>query len=128
MNNHVVRGAHLRFFCYKFKTKKSIRYDKNYLSIYRALQRLCVNSLAKKTSEKIMGIEFEIRVKNARIYLRKAMHIGVIGTKITAETFFSRYKFYETYTKGGLNQCTPTLHMKDAYFPMMLDNTSFIVV
>ncbi|MBE3865086.1 hypothetical protein HJ169_13170 [Vibrio parahaemolyticus] len=78
----------LGFFCYKFKTKKSIRYDKNYLSIYRALQRLCVNSLAKKTSEKIMGIEFEIRAKNARIYLRKAMHIGVIGTKITAETFF----------------------------------------
>ncbi|TBT32930.1 hypothetical protein D5E86_05655 [Vibrio parahaemolyticus] len=88
LNNHVVRGAHLRFFLYKFKTKKSIRYDKNYLSIYRALQRLCVNSLANKTSEKIMGIEFEIRAKNARIYLRKAMHIGVIGTKITTEKIF----------------------------------------
>ncbi|HIF6078759.1 hypothetical protein HJ037_17235 [Vibrio parahaemolyticus] len=127
MNNHVVRGAHLRFFCYKFKTKKSIRYDKNYLSIYRALQRLCVNSLAKKTSEKIMGIEFEIRAKNARTYLRKAMHIGVIGTKVTAETFFSRYKFFEFYTKGDLNQYTPTLYKKDVYFPMMSDNTSFIV-
>ncbi|ODX82983.1 hypothetical protein BBM13_13710 [Vibrio parahaemolyticus] len=88
LNNHVVRGAHLRFFCYKFKTKKSIRYDKNYLSIYHALQRLCVNSLANKTSEKIMDIEFEIRAKNTRIYLRKAMHIGVLGTKITAEKIF----------------------------------------
>ncbi|MBE3725759.1 hypothetical protein HJ192_13260 [Vibrio parahaemolyticus] len=78
----------LGFFCTSLKRKKSIRYDKNYLSIYRALQRLCVNSLAKKTSEKIMGIEFEIRAKNARIYLRKAMHIGVIGTKITAEKIF----------------------------------------
>ncbi|MFW1322681.1 hypothetical protein ACEWBY_00175 [Vibrio parahaemolyticus] len=35
-----------------------------------------------------MGIEFEIRAKNARIYLRKAMHIGVIGTKITTEKIF----------------------------------------
>ncbi|ETT18344.1 hypothetical protein D028_1066 [Vibrio parahaemolyticus 50] len=58
------------------------------MSIYRALQRLCVNSLANKTSEKIMGIEFEIRAKNARTYLRKAMHIGVVGTKITAEKIF----------------------------------------
>ncbi|AWG85648.1 hypothetical protein Vp2S01_A0162 [Vibrio parahaemolyticus] len=49
---------------------------------------MCVNSLAKKTSEKIMGIEFEIRAKDVRIYLRKAMHIGVIGTKITAEKIF----------------------------------------
>ncbi|EXJ36754.1 hypothetical protein D050_0596 [Vibrio parahaemolyticus VPCR-2009] len=49
---------------------------------------MCVNSLANKTSEKIMGIEFEIRAKNARIYLRKVMHIGVIGTKITAEKIF----------------------------------------
>ncbi|CAI2335575.1 hypothetical protein IFVP136_C231070 [Vibrio parahaemolyticus] len=49
---------------------------------------MCVNSLANKTSEKIMGIEFEIRAKNARIYLRKAMHIGVIGTKVSAEKIF----------------------------------------
>ncbi len=74
-----------------------------------------------------MGIEFEIRAKNARTYLRKAMHIGVIGTKVTAETFFSRYKFFEFYTKGDLNQYTPTLYKKDVYFPMMSDNTSFIV-
>lgn len=82
------------------KTKKSIRYDKNYLSIYRALQRECVNRSANKTSEKKMVVEFAFRVKNARIYLREAMHIHVLGTEITAgKVLFSGNTFLEFYIK-----------------------------
>lgn len=76
-----------------------------------------------------MGIEFEIRAKKRSDLLAQGHAYWRYWNKNhSRNVFFSRYKFYETYTKGGLNQCTPTFFTKDAYFPMMPDNTSFIVV
>jgi hypothetical protein len=53
LDNHVVRGAHLRAFSHEMKTKKYRRYDKNNLSNSRALLCATVKDEKKKIESKI---------------------------------------------------------------------------
>lgn len=53
LDNHVVRGAHLRAFSHEMKTKKYRRYDKNNLSNSRALLCVTVKDEKKKIESKI---------------------------------------------------------------------------
>ncbi len=52
LDNHVVRGAHLRAFSHLMKTKKYRRYDKNNLSNSRALLYATVKGMTKKNESK----------------------------------------------------------------------------
>ncbi len=52
LDNHVVRGAHLRAFSHEMKTKKYRRYDKNNLSNSRALLCATVKGMKKKNESK----------------------------------------------------------------------------
>lgn len=53
LDNHVVRGAHLRAFSHEMKTKKYRRYDKNNLSNSRTLLCATVKGEKKKIESKI---------------------------------------------------------------------------
>ena len=53
LDNHVVRGAHLRAFSHYMKTKKCHRHDKNILLNSRALLRATVKGEKKKIEPKI---------------------------------------------------------------------------
>jgi hypothetical protein len=53
LDNHVVRGAHLRAFSHSMKTKKYRRYDKNNLSNSQALLCATVKGEKKKIESKI---------------------------------------------------------------------------
>lgn len=53
LDNHVVRGAHLRAFSHYMKTKKYRRHDKNNLLSSHALLRATVKGEKKKIEPKI---------------------------------------------------------------------------
>ena len=53
LDNHVVRGSHLRAFSHYMKTKKYRRHDKNNLLNFHALQRETVKGEKKKIEPKI---------------------------------------------------------------------------
>ena len=53
LDNHVVRGAHLRAFSHEMKTKKYRRHDKNNLLSSHALLRATVKGEKKKIEPKI---------------------------------------------------------------------------